>query len=152
MDTTRFDAVTQVLGNGLTRRSALRSLLAAAVALPAAASLLNVEDADARKKRRKRKRKNKNDNTQPAPAANVCEGRNWCVDRSQTCGPQGGYGKCLVEADGGNICAEILFQVNSCTECEAPNCTNCRCVLAAGGGDRCNNGATGYDYICVREV
>jgi hypothetical protein len=88
----------------------------------------------------------------PPPPPNPCAGTNWCVDRSQTCGPSGGYGKCLVEAGGGNICAEILFQVPSCADCAAPNCANCQCVLAAGGGDRCNNGANGYDYIYVQAV
>ena len=82
----------------------------------------------------------------------MSNGLNWCVDRSQTCGPAGGYGKCLVETSGAHICAELLFQVESCTECEAPNCTNCRCVLAQGGADCCNNGANGYGFIRVRAL
>lgn len=82
----------------------------------------------------------------------MCKGLNWCVDRAPTCGPAGGYGKCLVEASGANVCAEFLFQVESCADCEAPNRVNCRCVLAAGGGDRCNNGLAGYEFICVRPV
>jgi hypothetical protein len=86
------------------------------------------------------------------PAPPICAGKNWCVDRTQTCGPANGYGKCLIDPAGENFCAEILFQVATCADCEAPNCVNCRCALAAGGGDRCNNGANGYDYICVREV
>lgn len=173
MDTTTFDTVTRLFSRGMPRREALRSLVAGAAALTATGALLSVEDAAARKKRRKAKKKSKKSKKtrpamepmaeplpeptpeptpEPQPEPNPCDEKNWCVDRSQTCGPAGGYGKCLVEAGGGNICAEILFQVASCTECEAPNCTNCRCVLAAGGGDRCNNGATGYDFICVREV
>jgi hypothetical protein len=146
MDATRLDAVARLFDTGVTRREALRTLFASAATLAAGASLLTVESTVARKKRRKNKR------TKKSPPPNVCEGMNWCLDRTQTCGPEGGYGKCLVEAGGGSICAEILFQVASCTECEAPNCTNCRCALAAGGGDRCNNGANGYDFICVREV
>jgi hypothetical protein len=149
MDTTRLDAVARLFDNGVTRREALRTLFASAATVAAGASLLAVEDTAARKKRRKKRSKK---SPQETPPPNVCEGMNWCLDRSQTCGPEGGYGKCLVEAGGGNICAEILFQVASCTECESPNCTNCRCVLAAGGGDRCNNGANGLDFICVREV
>ncbi len=172
MDSTRFDTVTRLFGKGMPRREALRSLVAGAAGLFASGALLSAEDAAARKKRRKAKKskkaknKNKKKKTQPTtvpeiepqpdpepqPEPNPCDGKNWCLDRSQTCGPEGGYGKCLVEAGGGNICAEILFQVASCTECESPNCTNCRCVLAAGGGDRCNNGSTGYDFICVRTV
>lgn len=172
MDSTSFDTVTRLFSEGMPRREALRGLVAGAAALFASGALLSAEDAAARKKRRKAKKskgaKNKNTNKdkkkktqpttvpetepQPQPEPNPCDGKNWCLDRSQTCGPEGGYGKCLVEAGGGNICAEILFQVASCTECESPNCTNCRCVLAAGGGDRCNNGSTGYDFICVRTV
>lgn len=176
MDITTFDTVTRLFSRVMPRREAPRFLVAGAAALSATGALLSVEDAAARKRRRKGKKKKskKGKKTQPdmtpmaeplpeplpepepepepQPEPNPCDGKNWCIDRSQTCGPAGGYGKCLVEAGGGNICAEILFQVASCTDCEAPNCTNCKCVLAAGGGDRCNNGATGYDFICVREV
>lgn len=158
MDTTKFDAVARFFGSGMSRRVALRGLMAGVAAVSAGGPLLADEAAAAGKsKRRKSKKKNKKKNrptpeTAPPPPVNVCAGKNWCIDRTQTCGPAGGYGKCLVDATGGNICAEILFQVQSCTECEAPNCTNCRCVPAAGGGDRCNNGANGYEFICVREV
>ena len=157
MDTTRFDAVARIFGSGMTRRDAVRRLVAGAAAVTAGSSFLAVEETAAGKSKR-RKPKNKNRKNQPtaqsdpAPAVNICAGKNWCVDRTQTCGPAGGYGKCLVDGSGANICAELLFQVASCTECEAPNCINCRCVPAAGGGDKCNNGANGYDFVCVREV
>lgn len=146
MDTTRFDAVTRLFDSGMTRRDALRHVMAGAAALTAGGALLTGEEATAGKKRRTSKRKKKE------RRSNVCDQRNWCVDRTQTCGPAGGYGKCLVKARGGHICGEILFQVPSCEECEEPNCTDCVCVLAAGGVDRCNNGANGYDYICVRPL
>jgi hypothetical protein len=159
MDMTKFDAVTRIFGSGMTRRDALRGLVAGVAAVTSGGVLLADEVGAASKSKRKNKKKNKKkretpqpDPAPPAPPVNVCAGKNWCIDRTQTCGPAGGYGKCLVEATGGNICAEILFQVPSCTECEAPNCTNCRCVPAAGGGDKCNNGANGYEFICVRDV
>jgi hypothetical protein len=145
MDTTRIDAVARLFDSGCTRREALRYLVAGAAGLSAGGTLLTGEDAAARKDKKRRKKKRER-------MENVCKGRNWCVDRTQTCGPEGGYGKCFVEANGANICAEILFQAATCADCEAPNCTDCRCVLAAGGGDRCNNGANGYDFICVRDV
>lgn len=155
MDTTRFDAVARLIGSSMTRRDALHGLVAGAAAVTAGSTFLAVEDAaDSKNKHRKSKHKKKRptkESEQTSPV-NVCAGKNWCIDRTQTCGPADGHGKCLVDASGGNICAEILFQVQSCTECEAPNCTNCRCALAAGGGDKCNNGANGYDFICVREV
>ena len=153
MDTTRFDAVARIFGSGMTRREALRGLVVGVAAVTAGSDFLVAETAAARSKRRNRKKKKRSTSqSDPAPAVNVCAGKNWCIDRTQTCGPAGGYGKCLVEATGGNICAEILFQVPSCTECESPSCVNCRCVPAAGGGDKCNNGANGYEFICVREV
>lgn len=153
MDTTTFDTLARVVTTAASRRSALHGL-AAGAATVTASSLLHADDADARKKRKRKKRKKPpmQGEAPPPPPENECQAKNWCVDRSQTCGPSGGYGKCLVEATGDNICAEILFQVSSCADCDAPNCTNCRCVLAAGGGDRCNNGASGYDFICVRAM
>jgi hypothetical protein len=156
MDTTKFDAVARLFARGMTRRDALCGLVAGTAAVTADGALLADETAAASKSRRKNKRKNKKKqpkpDTAPTPPINICAGKNWCIDRTQTCAPASGYGKCLVDAGGGNICAELHFQVQSCTECEAPNCTNCRCVPAAGGSDRCNNGANGYEFICVREV
>lgn len=163
MDTANFENFIRTLGNSTNRRGALRSVMAGAIAFAGGGAVLSEAEA----KRRKKKKGKKGGQTTPEPTSppsppppaspppppvNVCDNRNWCVDRTQTCGPAGGHGKCLVEATGGNICAEILFQAASCTDCAAPNCTNCSCVLAAGGGDRCNNGANGYDFICVRQV
>ena len=132
MDTNRFDSLTRTLAtDGVSRRTSLK-----AVALGGLAALFApvTEDAEA------------------STCRGRCAKRNWCENRSHTCGPTGGYGKCLVRRYGGNVCAELLFQAQSCADCQAPNCTNCICILAAGGGDKCNNGANGYDYICVREV
>ena len=136
MDTTKFDTVARLFGRGMTRRDALRGLVAGAAAVAAGGTLLASEETAARKRKRR----------------NRCAGRNWCVDRTHTCGPAGGYGKCLVAASGKHICAELLFQVASCDECGPANCTDCTCVPAVGGADKCNNGANGYDFICVRKV
>lgn len=125
-----------------TRRTALGISLGGMVAG------LSRMDAAAKKTRKKNKKKR----CKIVAIDNPCDGQNWCLDRTQTCGPARVFGKCLVEATGGNICGELLFQANSCTECEPANCLNCRCVLAAGGGDRCNNGATGQDFVCVRPL
>ena len=157
MDTTRFDAVTRILRSGMARRDALRGLVVGAAAVTAGSAFLTVDEPAAGKsKRRKSKNKKKPQTAQPnqtppAPPVNACAGKNWCLDRSQTCGPAGGYGKCLVDGSGAEICAELLFQVASCTECGPANCTNCRCVPASGA-DKCNNGPNGYDFVCVRDV
>jgi hypothetical protein len=81
----------------------------------------------------------------------ICANKNWCERRTDTCGPVGGFGKCLLTPFGRNICAEILFQVPNCSDCAAPNCTDCVCVVATAA-DKCNNGANGFPYICARRV
>jgi hypothetical protein len=158
MDNTAFDGLARHLGNGLTRRGTLCSLAVGAFTFATVAVTDEVAAKRRHKKNRKKGAKHKGkpmaDQGAPAspPPPPVCAGKNWCVDRTQTCGPAGGHGKCLITSTGDNICAEILFQVPTCADCDAPNCLDCRCALAAGGGDRCNNGANGYDFICVREV
>ncbi len=81
----------------------------------------------------------------------VCASKHWCENRTHTCGPVGGYGKCLMLRYGTQVCGEILFQVQKCSQCQEPNCTDCVCVVATGP-DRCNNGVNGYPYICARRV
>jgi hypothetical protein len=81
-------------------------------------------------------------------AASLCAGKNWCERRSDTCGPVGGTGKCLLTQFGRNICGQITSQVPNCSDCTAPGV----CALATGGGDKCNNGVNGYPYICVTRV
>jgi hypothetical protein len=137
MDADRFDNLTRTLaGDGVSRRTTLKALALGGLGSVGLGSLFGrfTDDAEA------------------ATCTGVCANRNWCVNRNHTCGPSGSFGKCLVKQLGGNVCAEILFQTQSCNDCKAPNCTNCGCILAAGGGDKCNNGATGFDYICVRNV
>jgi hypothetical protein len=126
MDTSKFDSVARLFGSGLTRRDATRGLVAS-VAAVAGGTLLASDETAARKSGRR----------------NCCAGRNWCLDRTHTCGPAGGYFKCLVDVSGNHICAELLYQAAFCTEC--------RCVPAVGA-DKCNNGPNGHDFVCVRKV
>ena len=63
MDTTSFDGITKTFGRTLTRRSALRGLVAGAVAAAAGGALLQTDEASA--KRRKKSRKGTT--TQPTP-------------------------------------------------------------------------------------
>jgi hypothetical protein len=83
--------------------------------------------------------------------ASTCADMNWCERRTDTCGPVDGYGKCLLTPFGKNICAEILFQTASCSDCAPPSCVDCVCVVATAA-DKCNNGVNGNPYICVRRV
>ena len=126
----------RILGRGRTRSGALRGLMAGATAAVVCGTLLAPEETEARKRRRR----------------NRCAGRNWCVNRTNTCGPAGGYDKCPVTTSGNHTCVEIFFQVSSGDECGPANCTDCQCVPAVGGSDKCTNGTTGYDYICVRKI
>ncbi|MBW3634109.1 MAG: hypothetical protein KY456_13880 [Chloroflexi bacterium] len=66
MDTTKFDSVTRLFGSGMTRREALRGLVAGAAVLTAGSALLQAEDASARRRRRKsRKNGKQNQNQNP---------------------------------------------------------------------------------------
>lgn len=134
MNPTRFDYVArEYASGGLSRRATLKALAVGGVA---AFFGRHAADAEAAK-----------------GCGGRCAKRNWCEDRTHTCGPSGGYGKCLVRRFGGkNVCAEILFQADTCDDCKSPACADCVCILAAGGGDKCNNGASGLDYICARKI
>jgi hypothetical protein len=59
MEITTFDDLSRNLGSTLTRRSALRGLVASAAAVVAGGALLPVEDAAAKKRRRKQKNRKK---------------------------------------------------------------------------------------------
>lgn len=134
MSADRFDSLTRTLAaDGVSRRATLKAL-----AIGGAAALFGRFAAP--------------DDAEASRCTGVCAHKNWCEVRTHTCGPVGGHGKCLVRRFGGNTCAEILFQTQTCNDCKAPNCTNCICILGAGGGDKCNNGVSGFDYICVREI
>lgn len=129
--------------DGMTRRTAMTRI--GALGLGFGLVRFGTESAAGARKKNKKKKRTKKER-------NPCASRNWCVDRSHTCGPAGGYGKCMVTAFGGNVCAEILFQAATCAACDPSVCTDCVCMLAAGGGDRCNNGTTGHDFVCARPV
>ena len=57
MDTTKFDSVARLFGSGMSRRQALRGLIAGAAALTAGGALLQAEEASAKKRRRRKAKK-----------------------------------------------------------------------------------------------
>ena len=63
MDTTKFDSVARLFGSGMTRREALRGLVAGAATITAGGMLLQAEDASA-KRRKKSKKSKKQQNRQ----------------------------------------------------------------------------------------
>ena len=62
MDTTTFDGIARTLSGSMTRRSALRGLVAGAVAAVAGGALLEAEDASAKRRRKKKNKRSQNSN------------------------------------------------------------------------------------------
>lgn len=79
MDTTKFDTVARLFGSGMSRREALRGLVAGAAALTAGGVLLQVEDASAkRRRRRKNKKSNKKNENKPLRPGQRCKSSSQC--------------------------------------------------------------------------
>ena len=64
MDKTRFDAVARLFGSGMTRREALRGLVAGAAAVTVGGAVLSVEDASAKRRKKNRKKNRHQDQDQ----------------------------------------------------------------------------------------
>ena len=77
MDTFKFDAVARLFGGGMTRREALRGLVAGAAAVTAGGVLLSTEDASARRRRRRKGKKNQK-NDRGLPEGSPCEKDGQC--------------------------------------------------------------------------
>ena len=78
MDSTRFDSVSRLFGNGMTRREALRGLFAGAAAVVAGGAALQVEDASA-KRRRKKGKKGQGGQPQLLPPGSRCQSTSQCT-------------------------------------------------------------------------
>jgi hypothetical protein len=76
MDTFKFDAVARLFGSGMTRREALRGLVAGAAAVTAGGVLLQAEDVAAR--RRRRRKGKKQNNNRGLPEGSPCEKDGQC--------------------------------------------------------------------------
>ncbi len=72
MDTVKFDAVSRLVGHGMTRRQALRGLVAGAAAIAGGGVLLQAEDASAKRRRRKHRKQRRH--------------REWCGRHGDGCG------------------------------------------------------------------
>ena len=139
MDPTRIDAVARIFARGMTRREALRGLVAGAAAITAGGTLVHVEDASA-------------GDAGASNNDNVCDGKNWCRDRTGTCGQAGG----IRQVPGGQfgsahlrrapLPGQVLRGVWTSQLHQLPLCAG------GSGGDRCNNGPDGYEFVCVRKV
>jgi len=81
MDTTTFDTLSRSVATSLTRRSALRGLVAGAATLVAGGVLLQTEDTSARRK----KGKGGKDNTRCLKSGDLCETDGQCCGTNQIC-------------------------------------------------------------------
>jgi hypothetical protein len=97
METTTFDGIAKTLGTTSTRRSALRGLVAGALAAVAGGALLQADDAAAKRRRRRKNRK--------GPKQGGRKPGSFC-DRDAQC-----------QTDQGYICAVAVNAGNSDTTC-----------------------------------
>jgi hypothetical protein len=82
MDTTTFDGLTRNLGNGLTRRAALRGIFTGAVAIVAGGAVVEVE---AKRRKKGKKVRQPSTDTQLLPNGAFCEFSNQCRDAHNIC-------------------------------------------------------------------
>ena len=93
MDSTTFDGLTRNLGSTLTRRSALRGLVASAAAVVAGGALLQGEDASAKRRRKKSKKLGQTPTQDPSggqtpflPSGALCQSDSQCdAQQKQIC-------------------------------------------------------------------
>jgi len=81
MDTTTFDTISRSVATSLTRRSALRGLVASAAAAVAGGVLLSAEDTSARRK----KGKGGKGNARCLKSGDLCETDGQCCGTNQIC-------------------------------------------------------------------
>ena len=108
MEITTFDDLSRNLGSTLTRRSALRGLVASAAAVVAGGALLTAEDASAKNKRR-RKQKNRKKNTR-GPVLT-------CPNLGTACGLGAStlVCNCRLTKEGTQTCANVVNPPNGVT-------------------------------------
>jgi hypothetical protein len=110
MEITTFDDLSRNLGSTLTRRSALRGLVASAAAVVAGGALLPAEDASAKNKKRRRKQKNRKKNTNRDAAVT-------CPNLGTACGLGAStlVCNCRLTKEGTQTCANVVNPPNGTT-------------------------------------
>jgi hypothetical protein len=118
MDLTKFDDLSRNLGSTLTRRSALRGLVASAAAVVAGGALLPAEDASARKQPRKQKRRKMNNRGKSSSQSAALT----CPNLGTACGMGAStlICNCRLTKEGKQTCANVVNPPNgtafeSCT-------------------------------------
>ena len=136
MATTMFDSLTRELGSGMTRRAALRSLVAGAAAAVAGGAIL-AHEAEG-KRRRKKARKGGNRTTQPQTKLQPgerCQTTSQCVS---------GY-ICEVPVNGSN--SDLYCSGGQGAICGAPNGDGDDTYPFCAVGYECSLTTAGY--LCV---
>src|SRR5262245_24306143 len=147
MDSTTFDALTRTIGS-LSRRTALRGLVAGAATLVGGAAALDTEA----KRRKKGKNKKGKPQTPPPPPQNQCtDGIKNGAESDVDCG-----GGTCPRCQGGQIC-------NTRSDCHTALCTGGTCQSCAApddcgkdsDGDMCfcrDNAARPGERMCTRKT
>jgi hypothetical protein len=107
MDISTFDDLSRNLGSTLTRRSALRGLVASAAAVVTGGALLPAEDASAKKQRRKQKRRKQKQNNTPDAVVT-------CQNLGTACGLGAStlICNCRLTKEGTQTCANVVNPPN----------------------------------------
>ena len=126
MDTTTFDGIARTLGRRMTRRSALRGLVAGAAATVAGGALLQAEDAAA-KKGRKRKTKKQQPPITPPPAPAPMGAVVTCPNLGTACGLGANtlICNCRLTKEGTQTCANVVNPPNGATFQPCQQTVNC---------------------------
>jgi len=86
METIKFDGIARTLGSSITRRSAMRGLVAGAMAAVAGGALLHADDAAAKRRRRKGKKGNHQQQSNRRKPGAFCDFDSQCqTDKGYIC-------------------------------------------------------------------
>ena len=140
MDTTSFDSLTRNLGSTLTRRSALRGLVAGATALVAGGALLQAEDASAKRRKKGKKGKGSPAKTPKQGGGTLLSPGSRCESSSQC---QSTY-ICEVPVNGSN--SDRYCSGGPGAICGAPNGDGDDTAPFCAVGHRCT--FSGGSYTC----
>ena len=127
MDSTTFDGIARTLGSRMTRRSAVRGLVAGATALVAGGALLQAEDAAAKKGRKSKSKKPKPQTTTPPPAPAPVGAVVTCPNIGTACGLGANtlICNCRLTKEGTQTCANVVNPPNGATFQPCQQTVNC---------------------------
>lgn len=122
MDSTTFDAVTRNFGRSLTRRTAVRGLVASAVAAVAGGGLLEAEA-----KKNKKKKNNNNNNPPSTPSTGTPAPSFFCPNLGTACGLGANtlVCNCRLSKEGTQTCGNVVNPPNGAAFEPCQQTSNC---------------------------